>query len=800
MKWLKGIALGFISLILVLLVAVWVGSPFVARSVINSALTDYGVKLTANSSIRLNPFNSSVRIKNMAITADGDTGFSLNTLELHYNLLRLFFSEVRIQKVRIEGITLQGNLVNDELIVAGINLSALSTRSELSSDEAASTKETASTSANFRFSAPDIELTNANIQFQYEALKNEIFIHQLAIEHSRFNAGNAHSEVTADLAVNGAELSVSSQLDLAQNDLSVALDLELKKLDFETYQPLLTDLIQEVSGELSVNLNMAAEISGQRMAFTHSKLAVELTDVSLKHSQANVILGQLQIEANDVNAELALPENITASATVLTDMNNLVVTAPESSDRLVALNTLRVSPTVLSYNAQGMAANIPHFEVTDFSFSDIAENSDIDLPALLKIGQVSINQVNFSENQLTIRDIGIGSLITNLVLDNSGLVNLMAIGTDTAEPAEQTATIDTQVTSNTEHNKSTAPEEAIKFRIDLIEATEPWKIAIDDDTQSPPFAKQFELESLSVQTIDNINTDQPLQINLAAKDDAYFRLNLSSQLILFKEMLSGHFTADIREFSLAEVSPYLESTLDLTLKAGQLDTDISGEINENQLNSTIDITLRGADFSAADTKPEESNLIGQTAIPLNVALNMLKDGNGNINLKVPVDGDIHDPEFGMRYILGLVAKKAALAQAKNYLITAFVPYAQVVKVSMVAGSYALKVRFEALPYEPGQIELSDSQRNFANQLKQLLIDKPKLLVQICPIAAFSEATPMQPETQQIAILTDIANNRAAAFKRSILESSAIESSRLLICAPSIDREADATPRLEFKTE
>ena len=100
---------------------------------------------------------------------------------------------------------------------------------------------------------------------------------------------------------------------------------------------------------------------------------------------------------------------------------------------------------------------------------------------------------------------------------------------------------------------------------------------------------------------------------------------------------------------------------------------------------------------------EVGNLIDQGAQPLNLALGMLKDGDANVALAVPVGGSLSDSKFGLRSIVSLITQKAIMSVMQDYLMQTFVPYANIVSVAFSAGEFALKLCFDDLMYQVAQI-------------------------------------------------------------------------------------------------
>ena len=238
----------------------------------------------------------------------------------------------------------------------------------------------------------------------------------------------------------------------------------------------------------------------------------------------------------------------------------------------------------------------------------------------------------------------------------------------------------------------------------------------------------------------------------------------------------------------------------MELKSGQLNTDINVTLTGEQLDGNVVILLRSLETAVAGSD-EAGALIDQGALPFNMALGMLKDGSGDVELEVPLSGSTSDPNFGVNSIVTLITQKAIWMATQDYLMTTFVPYANVVSVAMSVGEFALKLRFDDLIYETKQIEPNDAQQAYLQGFIALMQDKEDTRVNICGISVpadidltAGEKITNKEHAQQ---LKDIAEQRESAFKDYIIEHGNIASSRLLLCAPKIDSSKEAQPRIEL---
>ncbi|MCW8833831.1 MAG: hypothetical protein OQK03_10960, partial [Colwellia sp.] len=194
-------------------------------------------------------------------------------------------------------------------------------------------------------------------------------------------------------------------------------------------------------------------------------------------------------------------------------------------------------------------------------------------------------------------------------------------------------------------------------------------------------------------------------------------------------------------------------------------------------------------------------LIDQGALPFNMAISMLKDSNGDVELDVPLSGSTSDPSFGVSSIVTLITQKAIWMATQDYLLTTFVPYANIVSAAMKVGEFALKLRFDDLNYQTKQIEPNALQQAYLQSFIALMQDKKDTRVNICAIsvpadidlAAGKEIT----DKKHILQLKELAEQRESAFKDYIIKHGNIASSRLLLCAPKIDSSKGAQPRIEL---
>jgi len=103
---------------------------------------------------------------------------------------------------------------------------------------------------------------------------------------------------------------------------------------------------------------------------------------------------------------------------------------------------------------------------------------------------------------------------------------------------------------------------------------------------------------------------------------------------------NGTFNFDIKNTSLADFSPYCENTTAFPITAGRFAFQTRNKIVNNHLTSHLVLNMykTGLGDKRKDLTPEVN-------VPLKLGLVVLQDNKGRINIDVPAEGDVDDPEF-----------------------------------------------------------------------------------------------------------------------------------------------------------
>jgi hypothetical protein len=447
---------------------------------------------------------------------------------------------------------------------------------------------------------------------------------------------------------------------------------------------------------------------------------------------------------------------------------------------------------------------LPNINVPNITFDalHLSEDFALDTPSpMVSLGKLIISDIEFSSEQLSIDKIQIADLNADIqvntdksirsLVDTSALASTDSKGDEILQeelPAQGTQTIESE-------------EPSLVILLNKVELLNQGVVRIKDESVKPPYDHHLTVETLYAGPFNSAKPNEQSPFELVVIDENYLKIDAKGHVSPFAEQLNAELVAKVAELNLPSVSPYVKDGLGFEMKSGQLDVTIAISIENDEIEGNTNVFLRGIEMSSAD-EVEQGAIKEGKAMPLNAALGMLKDDKGNIDLDVPMRGNVAEPSFGIESFLHLILKKAAMSQAQSYLMNTFVPYASVVSVAMSGVDYLLKITFEPLTFDVKESKLKDSNIQFLNELALLMLDTPDLQVKTCSVVTYADLGLADGEVlneQQKTQLKSLGDARQNNLKRFLVDEG-IASNRILYCAPELDSDKNAVPRIELKTD
>ena len=206
--------------------------------------------------------------------------------------------------------------------------------------------------------------------------------------------------------------------------------------------------------------------------------------------------------------------------------------------------------------------------------------------------------------------------------------------------------------------------------------------------------------------------DAIAKLDLTGKVDKTAPLSINGEFNLFRQDAHLDIVAKVTGFELTGLSSYSGKYVGYGIAKGKLSAELNYKIEDRKLTATNQIFLDQLTFGDKVDSPDAVNL------PVQLAVSLLKNSRGEIDLRLPVSGTLDDPEFS---IFGLVLKMFFNLIGKA--ITS--PFALL--GSALGGSGE---ELSQLALAPGSAQPGEAQQGKLKTLAQALVDRPTLKLDV----------------------------------------------------------------------
>lgn len=189
------------------------------------------------------------------------------------------------------------------------------------------------------------------------------------------------------------------------------------------------------------------------------------------------------------------------------------------------------------------------------------------------------------------------------------------------------------------------------------------------------------------------------------------------------------------DLELAPLSPYAGKYAGYAIERGKLSMDVAYRIDpDGRLDAQNQVVLNQLTFGEKIESPDA------TKLPVLLAVALLKDRNGVIDINLPVSGSISDPQFS---VFGVVLKVIG-----NLLVKALTaPF------SLLAGGGGPDLSH--VEFAPGSPQPAESARAVIDKVAQALVDRPALTMTVTGAAdPASERDAIQRRTLEARLVAE----------------------------------------------
>jgi hypothetical protein len=136
-------------------------------------------------------------------------------------------------------------------------------------------------------------------------------------------------------------------------------------------------------------------------------------------------------------------------------------------------------------------------------------------------------------------------------------------------------------------------------------------------------------------------SDKPADVTLQGQLDNNSPVNIDGTINPLTPVAFLDIKAKADDVELTHLTPYSGKYAGYPITKGRLTMDVHYQLDQSKLNADNHIVLNQLTFGDRMEGPGISHL------PVKLAVALLKDSNGNIDIHVPVSGSLNDPQFSL---------------------------------------------------------------------------------------------------------------------------------------------------------
>ena len=216
-------------------------------------------------------------------------------------------------------------------------------------------------------------------------------------------------------------------------------------------------------------------------------------------------------------------------------------------------------------------------------------------------------------------------------------------------------------------------------------------------------------------TINGISTDRSTRSQLAIEGrvDEFGFARVSGSLNPFQPRDRTNVRLEFRNLDMPKVTPYAVRFAGYKVASGRMSLDLNYSVRNNLIEGNHRVLLDQF------TLGEQVDSPGAMSLPLRLAIAILKDDDGKIDLAVPISGNLDDPKFDYGGVI-----RQAIFNILTSIVTA--PFKLI--GSLFGGGQGEEI--SQIAFDPGSARLLPPEREKLSRIVQALGKRPELKLQV----------------------------------------------------------------------
>lgn len=341
-----------------------------------------------------------------------------------------------------------------------------------------------------------------------------------------------------------------------------------------------------------------------------------------------------------------------------------------------------------------------------YDFASIEKDNKQDL---VKWKNLGLHQFELTSEPLQVRigEIDITDFYSRLIIGPDGKINLQNL--TAPKPQNQEETSATQAAATAAADTPDTEKRVTIGKINLHGGN----INFSDFLVKPNYSANL----TDVQgTISELKPEAPGDIDIQAKLDGSAPVDIDGKINPLGKELFLDIVADAREIEMNPFSPYSGKYVGYGIESGKLSFNVKYKVEDRKLTAQNKIILNQLTFGERVESPQA------TKLPVLLAVALLKDRNGVIDVDLPISGSLDDPQFSiggivLRLVINIITRA----------VTA--PFA-LLGSAFSGGASGSGEELSYIEFDSGRASLSQTAQSKIETLAKAMNNRPALRLQL----------------------------------------------------------------------
>ena len=511
-----------------------------------------------------------------------------------------------------------------------------------------------------------------NTSFTMDGNKSLASLDELNVKNIELKAKNKDIASVADVAIKSISFDI---LKMALNIASV--DVNKPKFTSELNDNGLSAVSELGFGEQSTKATKAAKHTKKvekkvenksaskskenEFKFDVKNISVNNADIALTHlfegEKITHKFDNLFVKVANLSSDFSKPFDakvaMKSSQKLNLDVESKIKIEPLDVSAKIKLNDTNL-PKYFAYAKPFLEADLASGQLE--SSAEISYAKDIKADAKVSIKDIRLNgkkaekliafksldleKISFAKNDLAISGVSLNSPFIKAHLSKERKFNLSQIVKEDKNKAKTEAKPESKKVASKK-------EDELKFSVKNF-SLKNGEVDFSDASLFMPFATTISKLNGKLSDIDKKRPSSGEFQGVVGKNGF---AQITAKLFPFELKQNTDIKLDFKDIDLVNVTPYSGQFVGYKIKKGKLNLNLNYSVTDSKLNGSNFINF---DSLTLGDKVESKDAVN---LPLSLAISILSDQNNQINIDLPVEGNLDDPDFKYGGVIWAAVKK-----------------------------------------------------------------------------------------------------------------------------------------------